>query len=126
MRVLSKTLPRELVKRGYLRNVANQEKFVRDDERDTAKTETHAAALAWSGAFWEMRTALGCEPTVPQCEAADKILLSSWAGPFMEGAPKSLDRRFVQAILDAFPSNRDVATRAKVRSIFERRGLKLP
>jgi len=126
VRILSKSLPREMVKRGYLRNVANQDRFVRDEERDPAKTEMHAAGLPWSGAFWEMRTALGCEPTVPGCEVADKILLSSWAGPFMEGPPKSLDQRFVQAILSNFTSVEDAATRTNVRSIFERRGLKLP
>ncbi len=126
VRVLSKTLPREIVKRGYLRNIENQDRFVRDDERDPAKTEMHAAGLAWSGAFWEMRTALGCQPTVPQCQVTDKILLSSWAAPFAEGAASSLDQRFVQAILNNLPSDGDAATRTKVRSIFERRGLKLP
>jgi hypothetical protein len=121
----SKVLP-EFAARGYLRDMHNDIKFVSDEETDPKKTEQHEAGQAWSGAFWEIRGALNCQPNAPRCVRADKVFVASWAEPLHVGPSNRVDERFVQSILRNVASLGDAAEVAKVRSIFERRGLKLP
>jgi hypothetical protein len=117
-----------MLQRGYVVDVANEEHFVRDYLNEPPlKTEPHAAGRAWSGAFWEIRNMLGCDPTVPQCEAADKILLSSWAILLSSWAEfeVEIDEHFAQTVIRNITSDGGSEKGAKARSIFERRGLKL-
>lgn len=119
-------LPPDFVKRGYLRDLANGRSFVSIDEKNSQKTEMHNAGEPWGGAFWEIRAALGCQPTIAQCERADKILLAAWASPWLEGPAKALYQRFAQTVIAAVGSSGSPEEVKKVRSIFQRRGLRLP
>jgi hypothetical protein len=115
VQINAKIMPADEVRRGYIYDLANQTKFVSGD----------GAAPPWGGAFWEIRTLLGCQSTVAQCERADKILLAAWASSWSDGAPKTADRRFAQAIIAAVGSSGSPEEIEKIRSVFERRGLEL-
>jgi hypothetical protein len=110
------------VKTGFLRNLQSASKIDPGTE-----TEPHKAGEAWAAAFWEIRTTLGCSPNVAQCERADKILLAAWASPWLDQAsPKTVRQNFAQAIIAAIARSGTAEEAKQARSIFQRRGLKLP
>lgn len=104
--------------------MANDSKFVSRGE--AGSTEAKSGDAPWGGAFWEIRAALGCRPDVARCERLDKILLAAWASTRLEGLSNTVDQRFAQGIIAAIASSGTAEESEKVRSVFERRGLRLP
>jgi hypothetical protein len=119
---LRKKLGPDMVKLGYLRNLQSTSKI---DSR--AEIETHKAGETWAATLWEIRATLGCSPDVAQCERADKIVLAAWASPWLDQAsPKTAGQQFAQAIIAGIAQSGTAEEAKQARSIFQRRGLKLP
>jgi len=122
VQAFAKHLPSDMKKLGYLRNLQSTSKI---ESRPDA--EPHKAGEAWAASLWEIRATLGCSPDVAKCERADKILLAAWASPWLDQAsPKTAGQRFAQAIIAAIPQSGTPEEAKQARSIFQRRGLKLP
>jgi hypothetical protein len=125
---VAKDLPSYMVQLGYLRNLQSTSKIVSETETDPFKTEPHRAGEAWAAALWEIRATLGCSPGVAQCERVDKILLATWASPWLDQASssKTVGQRFAQAIIEAIAGAGTAEEAKQARSIFQRRALELP
>jgi hypothetical protein len=122
VQTFAKALPLDMVRLGYLRNLESTSKIDSGTE-----TEPHKAGEAWAAALWEIRATLGCSPDVAQCERADKILLATWASPWLDQvSPKTAGQHFAQAIIAAIEQSGTAEKAKQARSIFEHRGLKLP
>ena len=122
VQTFARDLPSAMAKLGYLRNLQSTSKIVSGTE-----IEPHKAGEAWAAALWEIRSTLGCSPDVAQCERVDKILLAAWASPWLDQAsPKTAGQLFAQAIIAAIAQSGTAEEAKQARSIFQRRGLKVP
>jgi hypothetical protein len=121
VQTFAKELPSDMVKLGYLQDLRNTEKI------DSKEIEPHKGGAPWAAALWEIRAALGCLPDVPQCERADRILMATWASAWLDQAsPTTVGQDFAQAIIAAITGSSTTEEATRARSVFQRRGLKLP
>lgn len=79
VKVFHDKLEPEMVKQGYIRTMENSKSFP-----IAQAGEAHVVGEVWSGVFWELRGFVGCAPSVPQCEKADRLIFATWG----EVAPK--------------------------------------
>ena len=119
---LRNQLPREMAQRGYLRNLVNKRSFpVGSGTEFPEKHEHHDEGEIWGGAFWDIRTALGCKNSA-RCETADKIVLASWTALDLKPL-ETVDLRLAQQIVQNTRQSVGADQADKVRNAFARRGL---
>ena len=118
---LRNQLPREMAQRGYLRNLVNKRSFPAGSGTDPQMHEMHDEGEIWGGAFWDIRTALGCKDSA-RCETADKIVLASWTALDLKPL-ETVDLRLAQQIVQNIRQSAGADQADKVRNAFARRGL---
>ena len=118
---LRNQLPREMAQRGYLRNLVNKRSFPVGSGTDSQMHEMHDEGEIWGGAFWDIRTALGCKDSA-RCETADKIVLASWTALDLKPL-ETVDLRLAQQIVQNIRQSAGADQADKVRNAFARRGL---
>jgi hypothetical protein len=121
VQTLGAKLPAEVVKRGYLRNLANNRLFVADSA-SPLEQEEHVAGEVWGGVFWELRGLLGCKDNTAGCAAADKIVLASWMALKITS---KVDVRLAQSVVKNVRESFGAELAGKAREAFSRRGLVL-
>lgn len=98
----------------YLRNLKNNRMFSKSKE-----IEIHDEGEVWGGAFWELRDQIGQR-------AADRLLFSTWSAlrP-QELSDNNVAISFVKKLLDIDSSSEGGKHANQIRSVFERRGLRI-
>jgi hypothetical protein len=101
----------------YTRNLDNTRKFSEITASKSAFGPQDAGEI-WGGAFWEIRALLGQD-------SADKLLFSTWT-ELKPADTKSKDRAsFAKKLLERAASSQGEDETKQIRTIFQRRGLKV-